>query len=45
MNPKRLPLMAKYQFIILHLLFVSYVTVPAGVREPLECDCIVGGQN
>ena len=28
-----------YMYIILHLLCVSYVTVPAGVRELLECDC------
>ena len=29
----------RYMYIILHLLCVSYVTVPAGVRELLECDC------
>ena len=29
----------KYMYIILHQLCVSYVTVPAGVRELLECDC------
>ena len=26
----------RYMYIILHLLCVSYVTVPAGVRELLE---------
>ena len=29
----------RYMYIILHLLCVSYVTVPAGVGEPLECKC------
>ena len=29
----------KYMYIILHLLCVSYVTVPAGVRELLERGC------
>ena len=26
----------RYMYIIFHLLFVSYVTIPVGVREPLE---------
>ena len=29
----------RYMYIILHLLCVSYVTVPARVPELLECDC------
>ncbi|PUU74266.1 hypothetical protein B9Z19DRAFT_1093219 [Tuber borchii] len=32
--------MLRYMYIILHSRCVSYVTVPAGVRELLERECI-----